>query len=397
MDNQFSSWYPNQTVTALQMNQLTEDIYSKFTYLTETNSPMILNLGGNITEGGGNVNLPAGSFRFASTAIPYLPYDTGIIGNAAAATVAVTGNGWVVARYSVNPAASGSYTYTFPTTYVFTSSTPLITDCIICIITAGVITGYGNFAVQNLFTYDGGENTINISTLFGLNPNIGFSVTNSGATNTMTSTGAEWNLISSNNPTAPTTGTFARIATFYSSPSPNNSEAFMAAGIAGVENQRLDLYAGTGSAYRLAYSQLAGYAPPTVPEHVLVYQDAGPTIGTLSATGSLVSGSYTAYSICGTLLEIRMNALIAFNPDNYSAFDLITSTFSSLPFPIPAYGKFVAVTATIGDTMVSLIGTGIQNVYNTSNAGVNSIVILGIGIGLASQNVEITIYVTLEL
>lgn len=167
-DNQLSYWYSGQLVTAAEMTSFSEDIYARFTDLTQTlgNVPqigLILNIDG-ISQIAGNVTLGAGSFRFPDTNYSFLPYNTGIYGNADTAVVAVTGNGFIVARYVANPTSGPTFTqYTFATTYEFVATIDVLTDCLICTITAGVISGYGRFNVL----YDIIDNPITGEVLIG--------------------------------------------------------------------------------------------------------------------------------------------------------------------------------------------------------------------------------------
>lgn len=146
--NQTSYWYTAQVVTALQMTEFSQDLYAKLTNITETAANVangcILNIG-SISQTMGNVTVGAGSFRFPDATYSYLPYNTGIFGNAPSAVVAVTGNGYIVARYVISPNTATQTNYTFATTYVFVTSINPTTDCLICTITSGLISGYGNY------------------------------------------------------------------------------------------------------------------------------------------------------------------------------------------------------------------------------------------------------------
>lgn len=167
MDNQLSYWYTAQVVTASQMNDFSRDIYQRFGFITENPAACILHLDGTITEGGGNVDVPDGSFRFATTSYAFLPYNTPIFGNALAATVAVSGNGFVVARSTVTPALTGETNYNIAVTYLFTAS-PTTADCIICEITGGLISGYGSFFINKAAT--AAETQARTSTSVALTP-----------------------------------------------------------------------------------------------------------------------------------------------------------------------------------------------------------------------------------
>lgn len=142
-----SNWLFEQEVTYTQMNTLSNDIYDKLTALTQNLGPGILYLNGSITQGTGNIILPAGGFRFPDAAYVYIPYQTGIFGFTAQQVIAVSGNGYIVARYSITPTVSNATNYSFPTSYYFVA-TPLSTDCVVCTITAGNISGYGNFLIN---------------------------------------------------------------------------------------------------------------------------------------------------------------------------------------------------------------------------------------------------------
>lgn len=146
-----SNWLFEQFVTNTQMNTLSNDIYDKLTALTQNLGSGILYLNGSIMQGAGNIILPAGGFRFSDATYIYIPYQTGIFGFTEAQTVTVSGNGYIVARYSINPTVSNATNYSFPTSYYFVA-TPLSTDCVICTITAGNISGYGNFLINTAAT-----------------------------------------------------------------------------------------------------------------------------------------------------------------------------------------------------------------------------------------------------
>ncbi len=149
--NQQSYWFSGQTVTATQMNAFSQDLYARITDITETpgniSQGCILNIG-SIVQTGGNVAVAAGSFRFPDAVYAFLPYNTGIFGNADAATVAVTGNGFIVARYVVNPTSMSNTNYTFATSYIFVTSVNTTTDCIICVVTSGTISGPGTYFIN---------------------------------------------------------------------------------------------------------------------------------------------------------------------------------------------------------------------------------------------------------
>lgn len=146
MDNQQSYWYTGQLVTAAQMTDYSQDVYTRFTQLTQQQVPCILTLNlSALTQVGANVNVPAGAFRFNDTTYAFLPYNTGIFGNAPAAVVAVSGNGFIVARYSVTPTSTNQTNYTFPTQYLFVTTINPITDVVVCNITTGVISATGKF------------------------------------------------------------------------------------------------------------------------------------------------------------------------------------------------------------------------------------------------------------
>jgi hypothetical protein len=163
MDNQQSYWYIGQVVTALQMNNFTQDLYARFTDLTQQQAPCILNIGA-ISQSMGDVTVGAGSFRFPDATYGFLPYDTGIFGNAPSATIAVTGDGFIVARYTITPTSPTQTNYTFPTEYLFVASVDPVTDVMVVQINSGVISGYGNFL--NYYpdiTDDTFTNTVTIS------------------------------------------------------------------------------------------------------------------------------------------------------------------------------------------------------------------------------------------
>lgn len=153
MNNQLNMWYTGQLVTSDQMNNFAEDLYFRIGFLTDATvgtEGSIINLT-TVTQSGTNVTLGAGSFRFPNTSLGYLLYTPPLIGNAPAATVAVAGNGFVVAQYTViptppGPVAPGEYEYVFVCNYAFV--TALAANMVkIATITGGLITEeWGQFS-----------------------------------------------------------------------------------------------------------------------------------------------------------------------------------------------------------------------------------------------------------
>jgi len=139
-NNQQSQWINGQVVNATQMTALTQDLYNKLTFITQNYKPCILYLAGDITQVDNNITIPDGAFRFEdSDNSATLQYNTGIFGNAQGTTLAVTGDGYIVARYVLNPIIPNQYNYTFATSYVFVATPIADTDVVICVITAGII------------------------------------------------------------------------------------------------------------------------------------------------------------------------------------------------------------------------------------------------------------------
>lgn len=181
MDNQLSFWYTGQLVTAAQMNDFSRDIYRRFDEVTSQETPCILNLDLSLLNiSGSNVNVPAGSFRFAFAHYAFLPYDTAIYGTAPAASVPFSGNGYVVARYVITPTTPNQTNYTFPTSYLFVATINPTTDVIVCTITSGVISSTGKF-----FNYL--PDIIDTGGLVSITGANGLSVTNHIACNTLNS------------------------------------------------------------------------------------------------------------------------------------------------------------------------------------------------------------------
>jgi hypothetical protein len=144
--NQASYWYTGQLVTALQMNDFSKDIYLRFKEITQQSMPCILSLDLNLlTQVGGNVNVPDGSFRFNDTHYAFLPYDIAIFAFAPTEIVAVSGNGFIVARYTVSPTSPDETNYIFSASYLFVASINPATDVIVCTITSGTISSIGKF------------------------------------------------------------------------------------------------------------------------------------------------------------------------------------------------------------------------------------------------------------
>jgi len=139
-NNQQSQWVNGQVVNATQMTALTQDLYNKLTFITQNYKPCILYLAGDITQVDNNITIPDGAFRFEdSDNSATLQYNTGIFGNAQGTTLGVTGDGYIVARYVLNPTIPNQYNYTFATSYVFVATPIADTDVVICVITAGII------------------------------------------------------------------------------------------------------------------------------------------------------------------------------------------------------------------------------------------------------------------
>lgn len=170
-NNQFSFWYPNQVVTATEMMAFSQDIYQRCGQITANGAVAggtILNLE-SIIQVTTTVNIGAGNFRFPNTSLIYMPNTYPIIGNAnpAIINVPISTNGFIVARYSVSPNTNNNTNYTFPTTYQLVGAVNPVTDCMICIITAGVITSYGNYyinqAATNQQALDGSANNVAIT------------------------------------------------------------------------------------------------------------------------------------------------------------------------------------------------------------------------------------------
>ena len=199
MDNNQSTWTQGQSVTAEQMTNLSNDFYLRFQELTQEYVPIILHLDGNVTiDGAGNVTVPDGAFAFSPTTYSFLPFNTAIFGNAIGSTVATVGNGYIVARYSISPNTPNATNYSFPTTYVFIISEPLVTDVIICQITNGAISSYGKIwiktdittlnsevsTLQNqVSTLNGQVNTLNSEVSALQNATTSFYFTDGGSTN----------------------------------------------------------------------------------------------------------------------------------------------------------------------------------------------------------------------
>jgi hypothetical protein len=162
-NNQQSQWINGQVVNATQMTALTQDLYNKLTFITQNYKPCILYLAGDITQVDNNITIPDGAFRFEdSDNSATLQYNTGIFGNAQGTTLAVTGDGYIVARYVLNPIIPNQYNYTFATSYVFVATPIADTDVVICVITAGIISQKsGIFPYQDI-TNNSTDGNVNI-------------------------------------------------------------------------------------------------------------------------------------------------------------------------------------------------------------------------------------------
>lgn len=148
MNNNLSFWILAQLVTPAQMNVFSQDIYQRFTAITEPSG--ILNLQGEITQNGTTITVPPGSFRFADLSATYTPFSSGIFGNIQSSTTItnVSGNGYIVARYSISPQIPNQYNYTIAVTCLFVTTTNSSTDVTLCTITNGLIAEAGSYLVS---------------------------------------------------------------------------------------------------------------------------------------------------------------------------------------------------------------------------------------------------------
>ena len=172
-------WYDNQVVTSNQMNTFSQDLYDKIAALTDTVAPCIVTLKGTISLSNSTLTLPIGFFRFVDTTYSFMTYSSCICGIAPATQLTITGNGFVVARYTVSPTTTNQTNYTFPTQYLFVQSINPTTDCIVCVITGGQISGYGQF-LNTPSINDNGQ-IVNIKNT--LNALAGLAITGSGTLN----------------------------------------------------------------------------------------------------------------------------------------------------------------------------------------------------------------------
>jgi hypothetical protein len=172
-------WYGNQVVTSNQMNTFSQDLYDKIAALTDTVAPCVVTLKGTISLNNSTLTLPIGFFRFVDTTYSFMTYSSCICGIAPATQLTITGNGFVVARYTVSPTTTNQTNYTFPTQYLFVQSVNPITDCIVCVITDKQISGYGQF-LNTPSINDNGQ-IVNIKNT--LNALGGLAITGSGTLN----------------------------------------------------------------------------------------------------------------------------------------------------------------------------------------------------------------------
>ncbi len=152
MTSYLSYWYSGQVVQADQMNIFSKETYDRFAAMTNQNSGegVILSLD-SVSQAGSDVTVGNGSFRFPNTVWPDLPYNTAIFGSATSDTVTVSGDGYVVARYTIDT-GTNLIDYAINVTYVFVATVNPITDCIICVITSGTISDYGKwYACSDIF------------------------------------------------------------------------------------------------------------------------------------------------------------------------------------------------------------------------------------------------------
>lgn len=149
-----SNWNVGQLVTAAQMNTFSQDLYSKIYALFANFGTGILNLQGSIPPvASGSVTMPAGMFCFTPGAYPFLPQNTGIIGFTDSNVVSgISGNGYIVARYSVAPPTPGVTNYTFTTAYAFVTTPDPITDAVVCTVVGGQIVLIAPKFAQSIYT-----------------------------------------------------------------------------------------------------------------------------------------------------------------------------------------------------------------------------------------------------
>ena len=158
---QLSFWYANQVVTAVQMNEFGQDIYDKIAAITDRYAPCVVTLKGSISQNGTIISMPTGFFRFIDTSYSFMSYSSCICGVAQGVQLSpITGNGFIVARYSVSPVTQNQTNYTFPTQYIFTANVNPVTDCMVCVITNGQISGYGQFFGTPSITDNGAQVTV---------------------------------------------------------------------------------------------------------------------------------------------------------------------------------------------------------------------------------------------
>lgn len=149
--NQISDWYASpQTVTVDDMTNFSQDLYQRIAQIGYNKIPCIIDLKGNLIYDLNNltsITLPEGCFIFRETNYNFLTYQTFPIGIAQSTTLDLNSinDGYIVARYSIEPAIPNQTSYKINTSYIITTNINIVTDVLICTIKNGILIENGVF------------------------------------------------------------------------------------------------------------------------------------------------------------------------------------------------------------------------------------------------------------
>lgn len=152
--NQISDWYASpQTVTVDDMTNFSQDLYQRIAQIGYNKIPCIINLKGNLIYNSNNLTniiLPEGCFIFKETNYNFLTYQTFPIGIAQSTTLDLNSinDGYIVARYSIDPTLPNQTSYKINTSYVVTTNINIVTDVLICTIKNGSLIENGVFLFE---------------------------------------------------------------------------------------------------------------------------------------------------------------------------------------------------------------------------------------------------------
>lgn len=152
--NQISDWYASpQTVTVDDMTNFSQDLYQRIAQIGYNKIPCIIDLKGNLIYNSENLTeiiLPEGCFIFKETNYNFLTYQTFPIGIAQSTTLDLNSinDGYIVARYSIDPTIPSQTSYKINTSYTITTNINIVTDVLICTIKNGILIENGAFLFE---------------------------------------------------------------------------------------------------------------------------------------------------------------------------------------------------------------------------------------------------------